>query len=316
MLDIKNRTMNKKRITWNLISLLLLLTLPNVTQPEISTSVSTDHTSGSSQIEALKDNDPNVRSRAAEELGKQMNAGAVEPLIHVLIYDDVWSVRKSAAWALGEIKDAKAVLPLIRALGHRDWIIRLKAAEALGKIGNTAAVAALMDSVEDENDHVIEKVIWALGELRDRKAVEQLLGTLKNRLPAVRISTSQALGKIKDSRTVMPLIEALENESSWEVKKSILWALGEINDRHSLPAMVNALGDENYYVRLHAEIALEKTGCRAVPFLIPVVHDTKFEARTRAVWTLEKITGQHYGRDTDGWEKWLLENEGCALKTR
>jgi HEAT repeat protein len=156
-------------------------------------------------------------------------------------------------------------------------------------------------------------VIWALGELRDKKAVEQLIGTLKNRLPAVRISTSRALGKIRDNRAVMPLLEALENETAWEVKNSILWALGEIRDNRSIPALINALRDASYYVRLHAENALEKTGCKAVPLLIPAVNDETYVARTRAVWTLEKITGQNYGRDTAGWKKWLSENEGCSL---
>ncbi|MFA5579712.1 MAG: HEAT repeat domain-containing protein [Methanothrix sp.] len=83
---------------------------------------------------ALKDEDSNVRLRAAQALGEMGNAEAVDPLIGAL-KDDEWQVRRKAAWALGEIGDTRAVNPIIEALKDSDGDVRNEAKTALEKLG-------------------------------------------------------------------------------------------------------------------------------------------------------------------------------------
>ncbi len=70
-----------------------------------------------SLIEDLFDNDPELRQKAAIELGKTGDSKATIPLIEKLS-DDKWFVRKRAAEALGLIGDEKAVEPLTKSIQH------------------------------------------------------------------------------------------------------------------------------------------------------------------------------------------------------
>ncbi len=256
----------------------------------------------------LKDHDPKVRMKAAGQLGSSGNTDAVAPLIFVLKYDDVWNVRKSAAWALGELKDRRSVGSLIEALRHNDWIVQFKAAEALGKIGDTHAVEPLIETLQSESSHVYEQVTWALGELCDDRAVIPLINALENELPAVRMNSAKALGKIRNNSAVGPLIAALMKDRIPEVKKWAAWALGVLDDSRAIEPLIVTLDDGDYYVRMHAGLSLEKIGKPAVPFLIRALNDKSAFVHTRAAWALQEITGADYGKNTESWEKWLLEN--------
>jgi len=100
-------------------------------------------------ITALKDEDSDVRRKAAEVMDEIGDARVVEPLIQAL-KDEDGSVRSNAAFALGEIGDKRAVEPLIQTLGDENNTIRRRAAEALGKIGDERAVEPLTNALEDE----------------------------------------------------------------------------------------------------------------------------------------------------------------------
>jgi HEAT repeat protein len=307
--------MNKNRLLCSLIAVLLLLAmLSESTTAQTVPPESSNHALLIKQIEALRDPDPKVRAKAAEELGKTKNVEAVESLIQSLTYDDVWSVRKSAAWALGEIKDSRAVFPLIRSLNHKDWIIRSNAAKALGKIGDKMAVAALTDLLQEENvhvqkgrDNVIENVVWALGEIGQQRSLIPIIEKLQSGMPVIRAEAAEALGKIGDNKAVPHLIPLLKDDRNPGVRKSIVRAFGEMPTEAAVQSLAEALGDENYSVRLHAQVSLEKAGRQAVPFLIEALSHEKRYVQNRAMWALEEITGEMYGLDISRWEKWLNE---------
>jgi len=305
--------MKPKYLIWGLTAIFLCIILSDLPRADVTSAGSA---SGSTLITELKDPDPNVRIRATEEAGKTRSFEAVKPLIHILLYDDVWNVRKSAAWALGEIGDAQAVFPLIRALSHKDWIIRSRAAEALGKIGDKTAVAALTDLLQEENDHVTEKAVWALGEIRQQRSVVPLLEKLEDDIPDIRAAAALALGKIGDSSAVPSLTTLLKNDRNPEVRKSVARAFGEIQDAAILQPLAEALADDDYAVRLHAQASVEKTGIQAVPFLIETLTNEKPYARNRAMWALEKITGEKYGEDASRWKTWRDEKNAIGSASR
>jgi len=66
-------------------------------------------------------------------LGEIKDPAAVPPLIEALRDEDS-NVRRQAAETLGEIKDPAAVPPLIEALRDKDSDVRAAATRALGRI--------------------------------------------------------------------------------------------------------------------------------------------------------------------------------------
>jgi HEAT repeat protein len=80
-----------------------------------------------------KDEDENIRWKAAAALSRMKDPRSVEPLITAL-KDKSRDIRGIAAAALGEIKDSQAVEPLINALEDKDKSVRRNAAVALKKV--------------------------------------------------------------------------------------------------------------------------------------------------------------------------------------
>lgn len=99
-------------------------------------------------VEALRNEDRDVRRSAARALGQIGDARAVEPLITAL-RDESWGVRRDAAKALGRIGDARAVEPLLGALRDEDSNVRREAAKALvtmyrsGRLGDAHRASIL-----------------------------------------------------------------------------------------------------------------------------------------------------------------------------
>jgi len=147
---------------------------PNVTNTKPNPEVSIEQL-----IEALGDEDSNVREKTAMALGQIGDARAVEPLIEVLWDKDI-SVRWCAAAALGIIGDSRAIEPLIKALGDKNDIVRKNAANALGIIGEPAT-EALFKALEDKNRDVRINAAKALGCIDEPNVVEFLIGALKDK---------------------------------------------------------------------------------------------------------------------------------------
>lgn len=99
------------------------------------------------------------------------------------------------------------------------------------------------------------------------------------------------LGRDAAAEPAIPnLIRALQNDASYDVRESAAYALGTIGRRPdvSVPALLGALKDENYYVRSWSIRSLEKFPSQAgaiVPALIEVMRNDE-ENRQTAVRAL------------------------------
>ncbi|WP_414625083.1 HEAT repeat domain-containing protein, partial [Calothrix sp. CCY 0018] len=95
------------------------------------------------------------------------------------------------------------------------------------------------------------------------------------------------LGKIGDKAAVEPLINALQDEDSF-VRSSAAEALGKIGDKAAFEPLINALQDEDLYVRRNAAEALVKIGDKAaVEPLINALQDE--DSRVR--WSADEALG-------------------------
>ena len=112
-----------------------------------------------------------------EEITHAHQVARVAYLIEALRDEDK-DVRRAAARALQEIEDPSTVPQLIGALKDEHFDVRESAAQALVKIG-TPAVPQLIEALKDENGYVRLGAARALGEIGDQSAIKPL----KARLP-------------------------------------------------------------------------------------------------------------------------------------
>ena len=115
-------------------------------------------------IKSLKHKNPQVRQKAAKDLGRMgPDARTGVPALVAALGDDNRSVHKEAMLALKSI-GKPAVPALIQALKHGNPNIREGAALALGKIGPGAepAVPALIRALIDDNGRVKKSAEFSL----------------------------------------------------------------------------------------------------------------------------------------------------------
>ncbi len=137
-------------------------------------------------IQALHDDDEDVRVDAAESLGLLGDTSAIPALIENLTYDPCAEVKQNAVQALG-LLNAKEAAPLLRQLVigrgeeiqwdedeyHRDewdgWLdIQIMAIDALAKLKDVEAIEPIMLAVNDpENQDLSVQAMNALAQIGD-----------------------------------------------------------------------------------------------------------------------------------------------------
>ena len=112
-------------------------------------------------VEALRDEDRQVREQAAMGLAFTPGTDVIDPLLAALRDPDA-QVREKAAMGLAFRRDPKIVKPLLTAIADSDAQVREKAAIALGASGDDRAVAALTKAAKDPDSQVREKAVAGL----------------------------------------------------------------------------------------------------------------------------------------------------------
>lgn len=244
---------------------------------------------------------------------------AVDPLIDILIMDEDDDVRSEAAETLGKIGDVRAIPPLINRLNDEDNRVRAKVEVALEEFGEVA-LDPLIERLEYESNFGAAKVIGKLGEFAVSPVIEALkanpsrikygasnalveLGefaviplteALKDEDSAVKYVAADVLGRIGDDRAVEPLIGSLNDDDKYYVRNEVMRSLGRIGDDRAVEPLIEALEDEDEGVRFNAAIALGKIGNEcAVPALIVALKDDDYNVRRDAAEALGEIGDLH-----------------------
>ncbi len=238
-------------------------------------------------IKALRYKEYEIRSDAAEALGKIGDAKAIEPLITAL--KDDYAVPTSAIYALVEMGEP-AIEPLIHALKNDDYRVRKGAADALGHIGDRRAVEPLIHALKYARSYADQSVqsaaASALGYIGDRRAVEPLIHALQHENSIVRMYAVSALGDIGDARATEHLIRALGEEGDVQARaKEALIKIGE----PAVEPLVRALGDKDEVVRIAVAEILIKVGKPAVEPLFPMLNHKTWYLQDRAARVLGEI---------------------------
>jgi len=237
----------------------------------IAARLSRDSTAIARLIDALKEQDPEIRYWAADALGKIGASAAIPPLI-IALKDPLDAVRMSACVALGDLKAREAIPDLLNLVsgktpsgkGYRLFIpedvgaVQWMAARALGRIGDLRAVEPLAQAMGKAGGDLGVYVAEALGELGDRRAVPALIGAARRREePALR-AVAEALGRLGDPQAVPVLLELLRGGKE-DVRYAAATALGRLRDARATAQLQRASkSDPQNFVRDAASRALKE----------------------------------------------------------
>lgn len=112
-------------------------------------------------VEALEDEDEDVREQAAMSLALRSGPDVVEPLLTALS-DSSSQVREKAALGLAMRRDPRVVDALLAAASDPDSQVREKVVIALGMSGDDRALPTITAAVKDPDSQVREKAVAAL----------------------------------------------------------------------------------------------------------------------------------------------------------
>ena len=219
----------------------------------------------------------------AEETQEQQ----VERLIREL-QDSDSDIRSIAAVTLGEIgPEAKDAIPaLIQLLQDQDaeGFARANAALALGQIGEGAEDAmSVLIQALRDQDKYVR---------RDAAGALEEIGTPRTIKAAKdRHRMVVTLGWIGSEDEIPALIQALQNEDK-DVRVNAVVTLGQIESEDVVPVLMGALQDQDEWVRVNAAWTLGQRGesaVDAVPILIRALRDQDEWVRYHAAMALGEI---------------------------
>ncbi|MBC7287129.1 MAG: HEAT repeat domain-containing protein [Armatimonadetes bacterium] len=226
--------------------------------------------------------DQYVRDGVVQIFGK-IGAPVTGPLIEIIQRTEplpdqtpqrfLWA-RDTAVRSLVQMK-IPAIQPIIdHLLGFPDAEVRAIAADTLGKIADQTVSSPI---APEEAQRVV------------RPLVDRL-----NNDPAwtVRRKAATALGGLADVAKQMGVVDVLIahlSDPRPEVKAAAAEALGRIGDPKAAQPLVATLVHNRFGAVREIEVALEKLGAPALPFIVPALNHPEAEVRRAGVEALAKI---------------------------
>ena len=214
-------------------------------------------------IDGLADEDPAVRSRAADDLGTfgESAADAIPHLVQAM-HDTYEPVRLNAAYTLGAIGEP-AVPTLVALLGDEEDTTRRMAAYALAAVGE-AAVPALCDALEHPEEVVRVEATYGLAQIGTpaASAIPTLIERTQDESVEVRRYLPEAFGALGPvaAPAVPALTDMLASDTDEQTRFEAALALAQIGPpaEDAIPVLADALRDDNRYVRDNSVLALKR----------------------------------------------------------
>ncbi len=226
-----------------------------------------------------------TRADGAERLGLAGAKKAVAPLVEAM-EDEVPEVRMRAAKALGAVGGTAAVAPLVQTLREPNRWSTIRVADILSEMKQDV-VGGLFEAYPGLGIHGKLAALDVLGRVRSLRAVPWLRERLHDGVHDVRARAAHALGQIGDPDSGRELTAAL-SDAEWPVRAMAAKALGRIRHVAAVPNLCEALRDREWWVRANAAEALRQMGEPGIAALEKMLDDGDVYARHQAVLMLEE----------------------------
>jgi HEAT repeat protein len=225
------------------------------------------------------------RAEAAERLGLTASKRAIQPLSEALD-DQMPEVRLRAAKALGQLGGIASARKLVRALDQPTRWSQIRVADILIGMGHES-LEALLESYATLTIDGRIAVLDIVGRIRPVSLIPWLLEELTNSNADIRARAAHALGSIGDPNVSSELIKALD-DPEWPVRAMAAKALGRTRSNESIKALTSSLRDKQWWVRHNSARALQALGSEGLKALESLIADGDRYAREQAILMLEE----------------------------
>lgn len=204
----------------------------------------------------LSDDEPEVRARACEALGRLGDTSAV-PSLFAVLDDPSPRVTHAATSALHSLGSAATPVLALQALASTRTNRRRHALRIIAYLGFREAFDAVRAAVEDPDSRISELAVGALAALDDPR-VEGILRELARR-PEEPLRGAVMRAAAHRGGDVMGdiLVQGLADEAPW-VRYYACQGLGRVGRNSSSAALIARLADEVPHVRIAAIEALAR----------------------------------------------------------
>lgn len=268
-------------------------------------------------LRQLRNGTAGARKKAAQELWREPNPGALSALSSAVLTDSDPEVRRLAASALGRLQDPGRYEPLRKALNDKDPEVIKSALFALRRASDEQAIRALLPllrhkefTVRTTTAQTIDTIRWVPADKDQRvwfqvakgwyeraataglDAVTPLELTVQTGPVHAAIRAVDALGKIPEER-VVSLLRICLKSSEPGVCMAAAGALGKIGGPTSVEALIGSLISTHTQVRVASVQALGSLGAvEATGLICKMLGDREWEVRQEAASALGKLNNK------------------------
>ncbi len=166
-------------------------------------------------LNAIKDEDWWVRSRAADALGKIGGKRVVQAVVQ-LIKDDDEFIRRSAIEIINATKDESTFDALVQSLDDTDWWVRERAIDGLADLGNKKCVPVLINMLTNNSDNeaMVVVLLKAFATLKAEEAIKTTIMQLNSKSENVIKEAIKTLMVIADENYVEAIVKAIDKAIS------------------------------------------------------------------------------------------------------
>ncbi len=205
----------------------------------------------------------------------RFNTDATRDALTRLLEDQHKAVRQAALEGLAGCGTGVDLGAVCKRLRDPDLAVQTKAIETIVKINDPGAVHHLLDILQDESEYVRRAAVEVLNHVGNSNAIRDLLGALRDRDWWVRVRAADALGTIGGPKVIEAAISLIKDKDEF-VRRCVIEILNSsragAGNETVFRSLVDALGDEDWWVRERAIDALASMGDRrAVPPLLSVM---------------------------------------------
>ncbi len=256
-----------------------------------------------STVADLRSRDGLDRIRAAEELGAMGAAEGERMLAEGLEHDDrLFRIACSRALAeLGAVETLPAIAAALSEVGADPGDM----ADIVLSFGPSAE-PFLRDQLAPANAVGTRRLAAAtLGELRARDALGDLLAAMSDTDDELVARAARAVGRIGDSSSTRALVELVSGGRPWFVRVAAASGLGGLDDPAAAPALVEALGAQNWDLRNAAArslVGMGEAGLRAVAERLDDVPDrgvAHYAGLLDVAWLLDGVIQRSVAGDRE-----------------
>lgn len=177
---------------------------------------------------------------------------------------------------------------------------------------DTRPATSLLIRLAATGSYVVRSLaLEALGQRKGRKVDRALAAAMADENPVIRVAAAEAIGMAENQRVhrvVVPALVRASADDSMLVRVAVIESLGMLGARNALDVVLNALDSRDTKLRRTALFSLRFINDRrSVPHVIEVLKDDDHVTVRDAGSTLQRITGVDLGTDYELWKSWWVE---------